>query len=40
LEHRRLYGSLPATVSYVQVLANVVKHETLPPVPYDYRLLM
>jgi len=35
-----LYGSLPATVSYAQVLANVVKHEKLPPVPYDYRLFM
>ena len=35
-----LYGSLPATVSYAQVLAKVVKHEKLPPIPYDYRLLM
>jgi argonaute-like protein implicated in RNA metabolism and viral defense len=35
-----LYGSLPVTVSYAQVLANVVKHEKLPPVPYDYRLFM
>jgi hypothetical protein len=35
-----LYSSLPATVSYAQVLANVVKHEKLPPVPYDYRLFM
>lgn len=35
-----LYGSLPATVSYAQVLAKVVKHEKLPPVPYDYRLFM
>jgi hypothetical protein len=26
-----LYDSLPATVSYAQVLANVVKHEKLPP---------
>ncbi len=35
-----LYGSLPATVSYAQVLAKIVKHENLPPVPYDYRLFM
>jgi argonaute-like protein implicated in RNA metabolism and viral defense len=35
-----LYSSLPATVSYAQVLACVVKHEKLPPVPYDYRLFI
>jgi hypothetical protein len=35
-----LYGGLPATVSYAQVLAKIVKHESLPPVPYDYRLFM
>lgn len=35
-----LYGSLPATVSYAQVLAKIVKHENLPAVPYDYRLFM
>ena len=35
-----LYRSLPATVSYAQMLANVVKHEKLPPIPYDYRLFM
>jgi hypothetical protein len=35
-----LYGSLPATVSYAQVLAKILKHENLPPVPYDYRLFM
>lgn len=35
-----LYRSLPATVTYAQVLAKVVKHENLPPVPYDYRLFM
>lgn len=35
-----LYGSLPATVSYAQVLAKIVKHENLPPVPYDYRLFI
>jgi hypothetical protein len=35
-----LYGSLPATITYAQVLARVVKHENLPPVPYDYRLFM
>jgi hypothetical protein len=35
-----LYGSMPATVSYAQVLAKIVKHENLPPVPYDYRLFM
>lgn len=35
-----LYGSLPATISYAQVLAKIVKHENLPPVPYDYRLFM
>ena len=35
-----LYSSLPATISYAQVLAKVVKHEKLPPVPYDYRLFM
>jgi hypothetical protein len=35
-----LYSSMPATVTYAQVLARVVKHEILPPVPYDYRLFM
>jgi hypothetical protein len=35
-----LYGGLPATVSYAQMLANVVRHEKLPPIPYDYRLFM
>ena len=35
-----LYSSMPATVSYAQVLARMVKHENLPPVPYDYRLFM
>lgn len=35
-----LYGSLPATVSRPQVLAKVVKHEKLPPVPCDYRLFI
>jgi hypothetical protein len=35
-----LYGSLPATLTYAQVLARIVKHEHLPPVPYDYRLFM
>jgi hypothetical protein len=35
-----LYGGLPATVTYAQVLAKIVKHENLPPVPYDYRLFM
>ncbi|HEU4675297.1 MAG TPA: hypothetical protein VFS29_04885 [Motilibacteraceae bacterium] len=35
-----LYGSLPATLTYAQVLARIVKHEQLPPVPYDYRLFM
>jgi hypothetical protein len=35
-----LRNSLPATVSYAQVLAKVVKHEKLLPVPYDYRLFI
>lgn len=35
-----LYNSLPATITYAQVLARVVKHENLPPRPYDYRLFM
>lgn len=35
-----LYSSLPATLTYAQVLARIVKHEKLPPVPYDYRLFM
>ena len=35
-----LYTSMPATISYAQVLAQVVKHENLPPLPYDYRLFM
>jgi hypothetical protein len=35
-----LYRSMPATISYAQVLAKIVKHETLAPVPYDYRLFM
>jgi hypothetical protein len=34
-----LYGGLPA-ISYVHVLAKIVKHESLPPVPYDHRLFM
>jgi len=34
-----LYGGLPA-ISYAQVLAKIVKHESLPPVPYDHRLFM
>lgn len=29
-----------ASLSYAQVLAKVVKHEKLPPVPYDYRLFI
>ena len=35
-----LYRSMPATISYAQVLAKIVKHENLAPVPYDYRLFM
>jgi hypothetical protein len=35
-----LYGLLPATLTYAQVLARIVKHEQLPPVRYDYRLFM
>ena len=35
-----LYSALPATLSYAQVLARIVKYEQLPPVPYDYRLFM
>lgn len=36
-----LYGSLPVTVKYAQVLARVVKHvPTLPAIPFDYRLFM
>jgi hypothetical protein len=35
-----LYSSMPATISYAQVLAKIVKHENIPPVPYDYRLFM
>jgi hypothetical protein len=35
-----LYSSLPATLTYAQVLARIVKHEHLPSVPYDYRLFM
>lgn len=35
-----LYGSMPTTISYAQVLAKIVKHEKLPPVPYDYRLFI
>lgn len=35
-----LYSSLPATLSYAQVLARIVKNETLPPIPFDYRLFM
>ena len=36
-----LYNTIPVTVSYAQVLANVVKHvPSLPEVPFDYRLFM
>jgi hypothetical protein len=35
-----LCTSMPATISYAQVLAQVVKRENLPPLPYDYRLFM
>ncbi|HUB38111.1 MAG TPA: hypothetical protein VMA72_04600 [Streptosporangiaceae bacterium] len=35
-----LYRSMPATIIYAQLLAKIVKHETLAPVPYDYRLFM
>ena len=36
-----LYNGVPVTVTYAQVLANVVKHvPTLPQVPFDYRLFM
>jgi len=35
-----LYSSLPATITYAQVLARVVKHEHLPSTPFDYRLFM
>jgi argonaute-like protein implicated in RNA metabolism and viral defense len=35
-----LYSSMPATIGYAQLLARIVKHEHLPPVPYDYRLFM
>jgi hypothetical protein len=35
-----LYSSLPATLTYAQVLARIVKREHLPSVPYDYRLFM
>jgi hypothetical protein len=35
-----LYSSLPATLTYAQLLARIVKYEHLPPVPYDYRLFM
>lgn len=28
-----LYSSMPATISYAQVLAKLVKHEDLPPLP-------
>ncbi len=36
-----LYGALPVTVKYAQVLAQVVKHvPTLPSTPFDYRLFM
>lgn len=35
-----LYSSLPATLSYAQVLADIVKTEAIPPVPFDYRLFM
>jgi hypothetical protein len=35
-----LYRSMPATIIYAQLLAKIVKHETLAPVPHDYRLFM
>ena len=35
-----LYSSMPATVTYAQVLARVAKYEKLAPVPYDYRFFM
>ncbi|MCY3557088.1 MAG: nuclease PIN [Chloroflexi bacterium] len=36
-----LYGALPVTIKYAQVLAGVVKHvPTLPEIPFDYRLFM
>ena len=35
-----LYAALPATVTYAQVLARIVKTQTLPSVPYDFRLFM
>jgi argonaute-like protein implicated in RNA metabolism and viral defense len=35
-----LYSSLPATLTYAQLLARIVKNEILPPLPYDYRLFM
>ncbi|NKQ51966.1 hypothetical protein HFP15_03615 [Amycolatopsis sp. K13G38] len=35
-----LYSSLPATITYAQVLARVVKTERITNVPYDFRLFM
>jgi hypothetical protein len=35
-----LYSSLPATLTYAQLLARIVKNEKLPPLPFDYRLFM
>jgi hypothetical protein len=35
-----LYSSLPATLSYAQVLAGIVKTEAVTPMPFDYRLFM
>jgi hypothetical protein len=35
-----LYSSLPATISFAQVLAGVVKTEKIPNVPYDFRLFI
>lgn len=34
------YIAAGPAISYAQVLAKVVKHENLPPVPYGYRLFM
>lgn len=35
-----LYSSLPATITYAQLLARVVKTEALPNMPFDFRLFM
>jgi hypothetical protein len=35
-----LYSSLPATITYAQLLARVVKTERLSNTPFDFRLFM